>query len=98
MAIIRLHLRSTKTEKTTPNQVVEIPQTRGFLCPYKAYWAWIKARRGKGEKNKPLFTMSDGNMLTGATLNNIMRDISPKGSPKIMSRDFRAPCIYNPFY
>ena len=42
VAVIRLHLRATKTEKTAPSQVVEIPHTTGLLCPYIAFWAWIK--------------------------------------------------------
>ena len=37
VAVLRLHLRATKTVKTNPRQVVEIPQTMSFLCPYLAF-------------------------------------------------------------
>ena len=55
-----------------------------------AYRVWIKARKGEGNGEDPVFTFSGGFMLTCIILNRILIEILPKHGQKITSRDFRA--------
>ena len=87
--IIRLHLRQPKTVRSSPAQIVEIPQATGPLCPYMSYWMWAKKAGGRGPNEDPIFRMEDGGMLTSRILNDVLRELSPKDSPKITTRDFR---------
>ena len=89
--IVRLTLRQPKTARSSPVQIVEIPQTDGFLCPYKAYWIWAVRTRQMKSPKEPVFTMVDGSMLTTRRLNCFLAKLSKMAKLEeiVTCRDFR---------
>ena len=65
-------LKCPKESRTGKAVVIEVFETKGALCPVKAYERWQS--RTKAETGMPAFREDDGTPLTGTKLNGWLRN------------------------
>lgn len=65
--VLELTLRCPKENKSAAATVVEVFETKGSLCPVKAYSRWRS--KFKGDTNLPCFRWANGTPLTGRKFN-----------------------------
>ena len=68
---LQIKLKCPKEDRTGQATVVEIYETRGMLCPIKAFERW--SRLARPEAGLPLFRRKDGTPLTGGKLNTWLK-------------------------
>ena len=86
---LQLKLKCPKTARTMPVQIVEIPSIGNKFCAVRAFVKWIAGRRIKQTGDTPVFTKSNGELVTVGYLNNVLADLLKDESPKITARAFR---------
>ncbi len=89
--LLQIKLKCPKEDRTGKATIVEIYETKGVLCPIKAYEKWNSST--KTEKGLPLFRRSDGTPVTGKKLNSWLKDrlgkYIDKDAGKFTSHSFR---------
>jgi hypothetical protein len=89
LRVIQLRLKQPKTARTNPQQLVELPETGGWLYPVQALESWLKVRKGGMVGGRPAFTWKDGTIATLNDFNKILEALLGKEKPKITTRAFR---------
>jgi len=88
---LSVKLKSPKEDRTGKVVIVDIHETRGSLCPIRAFENWHRV--AKTTAGLPLFRDETGVPLTGAKLNKILKDRignSIPGGGKFTSHSFRS--------
>ena len=70
--ILQLKLKSPKEDRIGSSVFIDIYETKGLLCPVKAYKKW-KGTKPPTDKNMPAFRQENGIPLTGRKLNEILK-------------------------
>ena len=70
--ILMVKLKCPKEDRAGKAVIVELHETRGTLCPKKAFEKWRK--KGIWETGMPLLRKNDGTPLTGSKLNVWLKD------------------------
>ena len=86
---ITIRLKSPKTSRSNPVQMVELPATGGWLCPVKAWRNWRHGRKASTVAGKPVFTWKDGTLVTLEDINRVLTVLLPGMDPRITTRAFR---------
>jgi hypothetical protein len=89
LRVIQLRLKQPKTARTNPQQLVELPETGGWLCPVQALESWLRLRKGGMVGGRPAFTWKDGSIATLTDFNKILEALLGREKPKITTRAFR---------
>ena len=89
VSTIQLTLKSPKTSRSNPNQVVELPELGGWFCPVRAFKAWQSSRKGRQPGSQPLFTWRDNSLITLEEMNTIISTILEGEDPPMSTRAFR---------
>lgn len=92
-SLLQLCLKSPKEDRIGASSFVDVYETKGLLCPIRAYKKW-KATNPPNEPNMPAFRTEDGVPLTGRELNKILKKSLRKHdfyqSGTITSHSFRS--------
>jgi len=70
--ILQVRLKSPKEDRVGKEILVDVYESRGILCPVRAYEKW-KGTNPPADKNKPAFRDETGTPLTGRKLNLILK-------------------------
>ena len=91
--ILQLRLKSEKTDRIGADTILDIYETKGQLCPLRAYKKWSAAAKEMG-KCLPAFFTSEGKPLTGHGFNKLLKDCLGKHldykKGKVTSHSFRS--------
>jgi len=74
-SILRVKLKCSKENKTGKSVIVEIHETKGTLCPVKAFTRW--GSRASIAEKLPLFRKQSGVPVTGKCFNIWLKDMLP---------------------
>jgi hypothetical protein len=89
--VLTVKLKSPKEDKTGKAVIVEVFETKGTLCPVKAFLFWRK--RTEAEAGLPLFRQGNGVPLTSRQLNLWLKELLKNDidyrQGKITSHSFR---------
>ena len=89
VSTIQLTLKSPKTSRSNPNQVVELPELGEWFCPVRAFKSWQSSRKGRQAGSQPLFTWRDNSLITLEEMNTIIATILDGEDPPMSTRAFR---------
>ena len=87
--LLSIRLKQPKTARSNPHQVVELAETGGLLCPIKAWKSWRGGRKSPLLGGRPVFTWSDGKLITMGEINNLLAALLPDAPVKMTTRAFR---------
>jgi integrase len=71
--ILAVKLKSPKENQTGKAVIVEVYETKGTLCPIRAFLKWRKSTNA--ETGMPLFRQEDGSSLTSRQLNSWLKEL-----------------------
>jgi hypothetical protein len=74
--IIEVKLKSPKENKSGKAVLIDIFESKGSLCPVKAFTRWLN--RNNGDRNLPLFRDERGIPITGAKMNSWLKELLGK--------------------
>ena len=86
---LQLKLKSPKTSRSMPEQIVEIPEIGSKLCAVRAFCKWAAGRKMKQSRSTPVFTKSNGELVTVNHLNTVLAELLKDEIPKITAKAFR---------
>ena len=89
LEFLQLRIRHSKTSKSMPEQIIEIPEVDSKMCAVKAWKKWMMMRKTKKDGTIPVFTSKDGSLVTVGDFNRKLAMLLPEESPKITARAFR---------
>ena len=89
MKFLQLTLKQPKTARSMPTQLVEIPELGKQICAVKAFEKWREGRKCRQDPSNPVFTMSNGDLVTTGYINSVVDTLLKEESPKITSKAFR---------
>ena len=86
---LQLTLKQPKTARSMPTQLVEIPELGKQICAVKAFEKWREGRKCRQDPSNPVFTMSNGDLVTTGYINSVLDTLLKEESPKITAKAFR---------
>ena len=86
---LQLKLKSPKTARPMPEQIVEILGFGTKFCAVRAFSKWSTGRKIKQAGSTPVFTKANGELVTVSYLNSVLAEILKDEKPKITARAFR---------
>ena len=89
LEFLQLRVRHSKTSKSMPEQIIEIPEVDSKMCAVKSWKKWMMMRKRKQDGNTPVFTSKDGSLVTVGEFNRKLAILLPDEIPKITARAFR---------
>ena len=89
LEFLQLRIRHSKTSKSMPEQIIEIPEVDSKMCAVKAWKKWMMMRKSKKDGTTPVFTFKDGSLATVGDFNRKLSVLLPEETPKITARAFR---------
>ena len=87
--LLSIRLKQPKTARSNPHQVVELAETRGFLCPVKAWKSWRGGRKSPLLGGRPVFTWKGGLLITMNEVNSLLTTLLPGAPTSLTTRAFR---------
>lgn len=91
--ILQICLKTEKTRRTRGHTLIDIYESKGKLCPIRAYEKWTTLR-GDAPNNLPAFRDDDGANFTGRRFNGFLRSFTETNLPdiegSITSHSFRS--------
>lgn len=91
--ILQVLIKSQKSDRIGAQVIVDVYESRGTLCPVRAYKKW-KATSTNYSGKKPAFRDSEGRPLTGKRFNQILKSCLGKHTAhtgrKVTSHSFRS--------
>ena len=89
LEFLQLRVRHSKTSKSMPEQIIEIPEVDSKMCAVQSWKKWMMMRKRKQDGNIPVFTSKDGSLVTVGEFNRKLAILLPDEIPKITARAFR---------
>lgn len=90
-AALHVRLKCPKETRVANPTVVDVLQSKGHLCPVRAFSKWALARRP--QQGMPLFSHADGKLFTGRELNARLQELlgpyADVGAGAFSSHSFR---------
>ena len=74
---LQLNLKSPKEDKTGKGKIIDIYESKGAMCPIKAFQRWEKLSP-HNDRNLPIFRLENGVNLTGRRFNRILKRLLNK--------------------
>ena len=71
--ILQIRLKSPKEDRTGKDNIINVYQLNGIICPIKAYKRWYKLRADR-DPGTPVFRMENGRCLTGRKFNKCLKE------------------------
>ena len=63
LEFLQLRVRHSKTSKSMPEQIIEIPEVDSKMCAVQSWKKWMMMRKRKQDGNIPVFTSKDGSSI-----------------------------------
>ena len=82
MKILQICLKTEKTRRTKGHTLIDIYESKGKLCPIRAYEKW-STLRGETPNNLPAFRDEEGANFTGRRFNGFLRSFTETNLPNI---------------
>ena len=93
LTILQICLKTEKTRKSKGHTIVDIYESRGVLCPIRAFKKWSESRQ-RTKEDLPAFLDEEGANFTGRRFNGFLRAFQAEKLPNIQgsisSHSFRA--------
>ena len=87
--VLQLKLKSPKTSRSMPEQIVEVPEIGSKFCAVRALCKWAAGRKTKQARSTPVFTKSNGELVTVSHLNTVLAVLLKDEKPRITAKAFR---------
>ena len=71
---LQIQIKSPKEDRTGKDHIIDVYETKGDLCPVRAYKNWINSGPPCAA-NKPAFRLPNGKPLTGRRFNRILKTL-----------------------
>jgi hypothetical protein len=87
-SVVQIKVKAPKESKNGSSTIVDVYQTDTDICPARAVKKWLRATQSMAN-DQPAFRFSSGIPLTGAKLNQLLKDWLSSTVPGISTHSFR---------
>ena len=91
---LKITLKHPKEERLSAGVVIDVFETKNFMCPVKAFVDWKRDKVVNLSSKKPMFRLAEGQNYTGAMFNKdlkkLLKDDVDYSKNPVTSHSFRA--------